>query len=79
MKKAIYNDSKDQKHNNLLNSISQVQCIIRKVGVVRILIFSKKITIKMFHIVLRDFSYSRLKQIFTERLKQNKPIQSCWY
>ena len=42
VKKAIYNNSKDQKHNNLLNSISQVLCIIRKVGVVKILIFSKK-------------------------------------
>ena len=42
MKKAIYDDNKDQKHNNLLNSISQVLCIIRKVGVVRILTFSKK-------------------------------------
>ena len=42
VKKAIYNDNKDQKHNNLLNSISQVLCIIRKVGVVKILIFSKK-------------------------------------
>ena len=39
VKKAICNDNKDQKHNNLLNSISQVQCIIRKVGVFRILIF----------------------------------------
>ena len=58
VKKAIYNDNTDQKHNNLLNSRSQVQCIIRKVGVVRILIFSKKTTIKMFHIVLCDFSYS---------------------
>ena len=57
VKKAIYNDNKDQKHNNLLNS-SQVLCIIRKVGVVRILIFSKKTTIKMFHIVSCDFSYS---------------------
>ena len=47
VKKAIYNDNKDQKHNNLLNSISQVQCIIRKVGVVRILMFSKKTTIKI--------------------------------
>ena len=42
VKKAIYNDSKDRKHNNLLNSISQVLCIIRKVGVVKILIISKK-------------------------------------
>ena len=45
VKKAIYNDNKDQRHDNLLNSISQVPCIIRKVGVVRILIFSKKTTI----------------------------------
>ena len=58
VKKAIYNDNKDQKHNNLLNSISQVHCIIRKVGLVRILIFSKKTTIKMFHIVFYDFTYS---------------------
>ena len=58
VKKAIYNDNKDQKHTQWLNSISQVLCIIRKGGVVRILIFPKKTTITMFHIILRHFSCS---------------------